>query len=123
MRIALERLKRICAEQKLTLSELLQTSGVSRNAFYSLARQDSILPRSIRTIAHRLQVPPSSFLIDDGSDIQKGLSLISQVQEIVTQHADIDPDNIRHTLILLQERPIDRLRRALRRAGRINIQQ
>lgn len=123
MRIALERLKRICAEQKLTLSELLQASGVSRNAFYSLARQDSILPRSIRTIANRLQVPPSSFLIDDGSDMQKGLSLISQLQEIVTQHADIDPDNIRHTLILLQERPIDRLRRALRRAGRINIQQ
>ena len=122
MRIDLKGLKSFCEKQDLTFSELLQSAGVSRNAFYTLARQDSILPRSIQVIANHLQIPPSSFLIDEGSDTQKGMNLIRRVQDIVHRHKRVDPDNIRHTLILLEEKPVERLRRALLRARRINIQ-
>ena len=122
MKIYLERLKSICAKQDLTLSELLQSAGVSRNAFYTLARQNSILPKSIQAIANYLQIPPSSFIVDGGSDLQKGLNLIKRVQGITFRNELVDPDNIRHTLILLEEKPVERLRRALLRARRINIQ-
>ncbi len=122
MKIDMKRLKSICAGQDLTLSELLQSAGVSRNAFYTLARQDSILPRSIQVIANHLQIPPSSFLADEGSDTQKGMNLIRRVRNIVNHHELADPDNIRHTLILLEEKPVERLRRALLRARRFNIQ-
>lgn len=121
MKIDIEHLKNICAKQDLTLSELLLSAGVSRNTFYTLARQESILPKSIQTIANHLQIPSSSFLIDEGSDTQKGLNLIKEVQNITLRHAQVDPDNIRHTLILLGEKPVERLRRALLRARRINI--
>ena len=122
MRIDLKRLKSICSKQDLTLSELLRSAGVSRNAFYTLARQDSILPRSIQVIANHLQIPPSSFLVDEGSDTQKGMNLIKRVQNIARSFEKVDSDNIRHTLILLEEKPIARLRRALLRARRFNIQ-
>ncbi len=123
MRIVLEQLKELCADRSMTLSELLQSAGVSRNAFYSLARRTSILPGSIRAIANLLQVSPSSFLVDEGSDYQMGMNLVGKVEEITRRHKEVDRDNIRHTLILLQERPVQRLRRALLRARGIDIQQ
>ena len=122
MQIVLNKLKELSADQDMTLSELLQSAGVSRNAFYALARRESILPGSIRAIANLLQVPPSSFLVDEGSDFQKGMNLAEKIQEIAGRHEDADRDNIRHTLILLQEKPVQRLRRALQRARGIDIQ-
>ena len=122
MRIALKKLKELCADRDMTLSELLQSAGVSRNAFYTLARQESILPKSIRLIANQLQVSPSDFLIDEGSEVRKGMNLVDKVDEITRHHGEVDRDNIRHTLILLQEKPVQRLRRALLRARRIDIQ-
>jgi len=49
------------------------------------------------------------------------LNLINRVQNITHRHAHADPDNIRHTLILLGEKPVERLRRALLRARRIEF--
>jgi hypothetical protein len=39
--------------------------------------------------------------------------LSKHVEEIVASHPDADRDNIRHTLILLQQPPLDRLQRSL----------
>ncbi len=41
------------------------------------------------------------------------------MQDLV--HRDVDPDNVRHTLLLLNDKPIERLRRALQRGRRVNI--
>ncbi|MFC1629080.1 hypothetical protein ACFL3H_08215 [Gemmatimonadota bacterium] len=122
MKIDLEKLKFLSTENGCTISALLDSAGVSRNAFYSLARRESILPGSILAIADYLNIPPSSFLIDEGSLLQKGLALQKRVEEIAFRHREADRDTIRHTLILLQEEPVERLRRALRRAGNIYIQ-
>jgi len=44
----------------------------------------------------------------------KGMkSLMAEVDAIVRRYPGVDRDNIRHTLLLLREKPIDRLRRAL----------
>jgi hypothetical protein len=43
--------------------------------------------------------------------------LLKKVDAICAKHKKADRDNIRHTLILLQEQPIVRLRRALMRGS------
>ncbi len=123
MKIDLEQLKTLSTEHGCTISALLDSAGVSRNAFYSLTRRESVLPGSILAIADYLKVPPSMFLVDEGSLTQKGRALQKRVEEIALRHRKADRDTIRHTLILLQEEPVERLRRALRRAGSIDIQQ
>ena len=39
--------------------------------------------------------------------------LSMRVKEIVAAHPGADPDNIRHTLILLEQPPLERLQRSL----------
>ena len=62
MRIAAEKLKELCVLKGMTLSRLLKNAGVSKNAYYSLARKDSLLPKSVLAIANHLGVRPSAFL-------------------------------------------------------------
>jgi hypothetical protein len=49
--------------------------------------------------------------------------LLNKVDDIARKYKNIDPDNIRHTLLLLQEPPIERLRRALTRGQKPYIHQ
>lgn len=39
--------------------------------------------------------------------------LAESVQAVLAQHPQADPDNVRHTLILLEQPPLERLRRSL----------
>jgi hypothetical protein len=39
--------------------------------------------------------------------------LSARVEEIIAAHPQADPDNVRHTLILLQQPPLERLQRSL----------
>ncbi|HXR49107.1 MAG TPA: hypothetical protein VN784_16855 [Candidatus Limnocylindrales bacterium] len=39
--------------------------------------------------------------------------LSMRVKEIVAAHPGADPDNVRHTLILLEQPPLERLQRSL----------
>ena len=121
MRIAEDRLKRLCKAKGITIKKLLDDSGVSKNAFYSLARKNSILPRSITAIADSLNVCPSEFLDEPASALQRRQELYAKSQAIAEQYDDVDPDNIVHTLLLLDEKPIERLRRALTRAQRFDF--
>lgn len=47
--------------------------------------------------------------------------LMESVRAVLDQYPQADPDNVRHTLILLEQPPIERLRRSLTR-GRSAIQ-
>ena len=96
---------------------------MSRNALYSLARKDSVLPESVLRIARALGVQPSSLLEETVSPEQDIHRIMETVNRIAARHPGIDRDNVRHTLILLRERPITRLRRALRRGRNIDFQQ
>ena len=111
-----------CRERGLTVSDVLERANVSRNAYYSLVRKSSVLPASIEALADALEVPPSEFLEDKPSPTARAHELAIEVDRIVRQNRGVDRDNVRHTLLLLDEEPIARLRRALRRGQRIHFQ-
>ena len=116
MRIKTKRIKQLCNKQGKSLHELLADAGVSPNAYYTLARKESVLPGSVRAIAHSLNVSPLEILQDVQTDlVDPALRLIEQVEGIMSRHGKADRDNVRHTLILLSEEPSTRLERALRR--------
>jgi len=120
MRIDGDKLKRLCIRNDLTLSRLLQEAGVSKNAYYSLARKDSVLPKSVLAIADHLGVKPSAFL-EEITEENRWSLLLEELERISSRNRHADRDNIRHTLLLLQEPPIERLRRALTRGRKLDL--
>jgi hypothetical protein len=75
-----------------------------------------LVPRSLKAIADSLGVPVTSLLADAGAPAARMQDLLREAERIARSHPAADRDNIRHTLLLLDERPVERLRRALRRA-------
>lgn len=122
MRIMEDRLKALCAQRGLSISALLARAGVSRNAFYSLLRKQNVLPASITRIADSLGVPAVAFMQAEPTVVEKARRLYREIERIKHKHEEVDPDNVRHTLLLLDERPVDRLRRALTRGQRFDFQ-
>jgi hypothetical protein len=114
MRISLQKLHGLCAARGISLGQLLREAGVSRNAFYSMARKRDLMPRSVRAVADQLGVGVAEFVEDDPR-AAKAIELLARVDRVVARHPGIDRDNVRHTLLLLEKKPIERLRRALTR--------
>ena len=100
---------------------MLREAGVSRNAFYTLARNESVIPKSLVLIADHLGVSVSALLDDTVTPAERIKSLIVESDRISRRHGDVDRDNVRHTLLLLNEEPLERLRRALQRGRFINF--
>ena len=108
MQVSVERVKQLCRERGTTLTSLLAAAGVSRNAFYSLARRDSIYPRSLCAVCARLGISPDMALSADEGGVESMKSLLAEVEAIVGRDKRVDRDNVRHALLLLREKPIDR---------------
>ena len=121
MKLSLEKIESLCREQGLSVARMLREAGVSPNAFYALGRKESVLPRSLNRVSERLGVPASAFLDDVPTASQRMMLLATESNRIAKRHRSVDRDNIRHTLLLLDEKPIERLRRALRRGRSINL--
>ena len=121
MRISSEKLRDLCDNKGLSLSALLERAGVSRTAYYALARKEDVLPHSIRAIADALETKPSVFLEEGGREQEAMRSLIEDTEAIARAHPELDLENIRHTLLMLTMKPIDRLRRGLIRGRKIDI--
>ncbi len=64
MKLSAARIKKLCARHGLSLQALLESAGVSRTAYYSLVRKNSILPASVQAIAGTLGIAPSAILED-----------------------------------------------------------
>jgi transcriptional regulator with XRE-family HTH domain len=110
-----------CRARGLTVTDALDQAGVSRNAYYSLVRKSSVLPASIEALANALGIPPSKLLEERPSAVARANEMAIEVDRIVRRHRGVDRDNVRHTLLLLDEEPVARLRRALRRGQRIHL--
>lgn len=121
MKLSVDTLRQLCSERGVSLSTMLNRAGVSRNAFYHLSRKDSVLPESLMRIARELGESPLRFLDAEPSPEEDARQLIRETDRIVASHRGVDRDNVRHTLILLREEPVLRLRRALRRGRRSHI--
>ena len=122
MRLSAEKLANLAKKRGIRVSELLRRAGVSRTAYYALARKDELLPKSLESIAAVLGVSPLKFIEEGSRQESRTRFLLRQVDVILKGHPDADRDNVWHTLLLLEEKPIERLRRGLRRAQRIDLQ-
>jgi transcriptional regulator with XRE-family HTH domain len=116
VRVSIERIRAVCREKGKTLSGLLDSAGVSRNAFYTLARRRSVYPRSLEAVGRILGVPPHELLTAEGHAREEMKLLLAEVDAIARRHRGVDRENVRHTLLLMRKEPIDRLRKALARA-------
>lgn len=116
MRLSGRKLDALREAKSLSLTALLKTSGVSKTAYYHLLNKDSVLPKSLDAIASALGVRPSAFLVDRDAAKDRMIRLLTRVERIHADDPSLDRENIRHVLLLLEEKPIDRLRRSLIRA-------
>ena len=121
MRIDAHKLKKILGRKGLSLNALLKKAGVSKTAFYHLLYKESVLPASLGAIASSLAVRPSAFLTDRHEDIDNAVRRLDFVDRIVSQEPGLDRDNVRLTLLLLEETPLDRLRRSLTRGRAVDL--
>ena len=118
--MSIDKVKRHCAMQGAGISAVLSSAGVSRNAFYALARKPSIVPGSLRALAATLGVAISA-LLEDAPPPAERMQELARAALRIAQRTGADADNVRHALLLLDEPPVERLRRALRRGRPINL--
>ena len=101
----------------LSLGAVLNAARVSRTAYYSLTRKDSVVPKSLLALAKTLGVPTSHLLVDEDQILADHLKVLEEVSGLVEASPDLDPNEVRHVLLLLQLSPIERLARGLRPGG------
>lgn len=121
MYISMQKLTKLYKSRKFTLKSLLVKAKVSKTAYYSLLYKDTILPRSVSAIAEVLGVKPSAFLEEESQEAQKIRRLAKTADNVIEDHPGLDRENVWHTLLLLQEKPIARLNRGLLRARKLDI--
>ncbi|OGD15951.1 MAG: hypothetical protein A2V76_07355 [Candidatus Aminicenantes bacterium RBG_16_63_14] len=122
MRLSGKNIRRLCGERMISLNALLKNAGVSKTAYYHLIAKESVFPRSIGALAAALDVRPSVLLEEADRESRRAIRLLEAADRIVAGDPSMDRDNVRHTLLLLEEKPIDRLRRSLLRARRPDLQ-
>ncbi len=121
MRLNADRIRRHCARRGISLQALLHDAGVSRTAYYSLVRKDSVLPRSVRSLAGTLGVRPSALLVEAGPEEWRARAMLRKAQRIVKSQPGTSFENVWHTLVLLEEDPAERLRRSLLRGRALDL--
>ncbi|OHD68905.1 MAG: hypothetical protein A2W19_11105 [Spirochaetes bacterium RBG_16_49_21] len=118
MRINSSVLRKLYKDKGLLLKDLLEKSGVSKAAYYNVLYKSRLLPGSIYDLAQVLDAKPSIFLEEENPEEKKIMKVLQTTEEIMDECPGLDRDNVRHTLILLNETPIERLRRGLTRGRR-----
>lgn len=113
MRLNTDKVKRFCRERRIRLGDLLQEAGVSRTAYYSLTRKESVLPKSVCRIAQRIGVSPLCFLEDPAEPVRRIRELQRRTDAICREDPACDRDVVFRTLMNLDLPPIERLRKAL----------
>jgi len=121
MRIDLARLRKLAGKRGLSLAALLAKAGVSKTAFYHLVHKSSVLPASLGALAETLAVKPGAFLTEQNPDVAKIRSILNLTDRIVAGNPKLDRDNVRLTLLLLEEEPVQRLRRSLTRGRKSDL--
>ena len=121
MKLDAQRIRRLCTSRGITLTQMLEQANVSRTAYYSLARRESVIPGTVRAIADQLGVAPSKILIEAGSDERRAQALLRIARKVVRKNPGASFENVWHTLMLLEDPPIDRLRRSLLRGRALDL--
>ena len=121
MKLDPSRIRQQCSKRGISLQALLDQAGVSRTAYYSLVRKDSVLPRSVRALAGTLGVRPSALLEEGEPGVWRAEAMLRKAQRIVKRNPSATFEDVWHTLVLLEEDPVERLRRSLRRGRALDL--
>lgn len=121
MKLDPDRIRQHCSKRGISLQALLDEAGVSRTAYYSLARKDSVLPRSARALAGTLGVRPSALLEEGEPAVWRAEAMLRKARRIVKRNPDTTFEDVWHTLVLLEEDPVERLRRSLLRGRTLDL--
>jgi transcriptional regulator with XRE-family HTH domain len=116
VKLSSAKFKKRCAQRRVSLGDVLKQAGVSRTAYYSLVRKESVLPKSILRMARHLGVTPSALLDNEASKMKHIRDLQARAGAISRRYPECDRDVIFRTLLNLEKPPVERLRRALVRA-------
>jgi hypothetical protein len=112
MRFDADGVRDLARRQALSLGEALRRAGVSRTAFYSLARRPTALPGTITSLARVLGVAPTRLLRGEASS-GRSEALVREARRIRTRSRQSEFENLWHTLNLLELPPAERLVRSL----------
>jgi len=124
MRLAAGKIRSLASRQSRSLSAVLRDAGVSRTAFYSLARRPSLLPRTVHALAEGLGVNPRALLESSDPPAKTVLEKRQdRARAIIAAHAACSFENVWHTLVLLDMPPAERLNRSLIRGRAITVHQ
>jgi hypothetical protein len=123
MQLSSAKFKKRCAQRRISLGDVLKQAGVSRTAYYSLIRKESVLPKSILRMASHLDINPVALLDNEDARIKKIRGLQAKANVISLKYPECDRDVIFRTLLNLEKSPVERLRRALIRGRQSAIHQ
>lgn len=121
MRIDPVRIKALCRRQGISLNELLKRSGVSKTAYYSLTRRGIVIPKSLLRLCKTLGTEATALLDSLDKEAIKDLVLKEELSLLLRRYTSANRENLWHTLLLLEENPVNRLNRALKRSSHVNI--
>ena len=91
MKLNTESIRKMSRDRGLGLGELLKQAGVSRTAYYSLARREELLPASIRRLAKALDVSPESILLDEQKLAEEMRHIAQKAEALAAQHKGANP--------------------------------
>ncbi|MBI2336459.1 MAG: hypothetical protein HYU97_06820 [Deltaproteobacteria bacterium] len=120
MQLSADKVKKLCKKRGITVTALLRQAKVSKTAYYSLLRKDCLLPKSLLSLARSLRVKPAAFLQDSDQELNRVNRLRFQLQQIMQKYPKANPENVWHTLLLLELKPLERLKRGLLRGKELS---
>ena len=113
MRLSSARVRRLSLDRGESLSAVLRRAGVSRTAFYSLARRGTVLPKTVLALAKTLGVSPSAILESPAPESASDPTMRLREAQSIVQRTGASFENVWHTLCLLDLDPLERLNRSL----------
>jgi len=113
MRLSSDKVKILARRRGESISALLARAGVSRTAFYSLARRRSVLPGTVAALASALDVSELDLLESKPEPDADPQRRVREARAIVRGRPGATFENVWHALCLLALDPLERLNRSL----------
>lgn len=114
MKLSAEKVKSLARRRGESLSRLLRRAGVSRTAFYSLSRRNSVLPKTVLALSEALGVSESDLLEEmPRSKEAPHQRRLHEAQSLAGTLPNASFEDIWHALCLLDLEPVERLNRSL----------
>ena len=85
MKLSAAKVKQACKRRGMLLGQALDGAGVSGTAYYSLLRNDSVLPTSLLVLADHLEISPAGMLDQAPSAALRARTLLKELEQVLTR--------------------------------------